>query len=143
MTDGQDPIYLDHNGTTPLLPDVVEAMLPYLREHFGNPSSGHVYGVRAHKAVERARAQVAALLDCDPGEVIFTSGGTEASNLAIHGVLERCFVERSESPRHRDFGHRAPGNRKALRLAGAARTSRSTIGRRRVRPHARSRRRNP
>jgi len=88
MTAGQDPIYLDHNGTTPLLPDVVDAMLPYLREHFGNPSSGHVYGVRAHKAVERARAQVAALLDCDPGEVIFTSGGTESSNLAIHGVLD-------------------------------------------------------
>ena len=88
MTAGQDPIYLDHNGTTPLLPDVVETMLPYLREHFGNPSSGHVYGVRAHKAVERARAQVAALLDCDPGEVFFTSGGTESSNLAIHGVLE-------------------------------------------------------
>lgn len=88
MTDGQDPIYLDHNGTTPLLPEVVEAMLPYLREHFGNPSSGHAYGVRARKAVDIAREQVAALLDCDPGEIVFTSGGTESSNLAIHGVLE-------------------------------------------------------
>ncbi len=83
-----DPIYLDHNATTPVLPEVVDAMLPYLREHFGNPSSGHVYGRRAHEAVERARAQVAALLGCDDGEVIFTSGGTEANNLAIRGVTE-------------------------------------------------------
>ncbi|MGB5104651.1 MAG: cysteine desulfurase family protein [Steroidobacteraceae bacterium] len=83
-----NPIYLDHNATTPVLPEVVDAMLPYLREHFGNPSSGHVYGRRAHDAVERARAQVAALLGCADDEVIFTSGGTEASNLAIRGVTE-------------------------------------------------------
>jgi cysteine desulfurase len=63
-------------------------MLPYLREHFGNPSSGHVYGRRAHDAVARARGQVAALLGCDDDEVIFTSGGTEANNLAIRGVAE-------------------------------------------------------
>ena len=84
----ETPIYLDHNATTPILPEVVDAMLPYLREHFGNPSSGHVYGRRAHDAVERARGQVAALLGCDDGEVIFTSGGTEANNLAIRGVAE-------------------------------------------------------
>jgi cysteine desulfurase len=83
-----DPIYLDHNATTPLLPEVVEAMLPYLREHFGNPSSGHVYGVRARDAVARARAQVATLLGCEPDEIVFTSGGTEANNLAIRGVAE-------------------------------------------------------
>lgn len=83
-----DPIYLDHNATTPVLPEVVDAMLPYLREHFGNPSSGHAYGRRAHEAVERARAQVATLLGCDDDEVVFTSGGTEASNLAIRGVTE-------------------------------------------------------
>ncbi len=82
------PIYLDHNATTPILPEVVDAMLPYLREHFGNPSSGHVYGRRAHDAVERARGQVAGLLGCDDDEVIFTSGGTEANNLAIRGVVE-------------------------------------------------------
>ena len=82
------PIYLDHNATTPILPEVVDAMLPYLREHFGNPSSGHVYGRRAHDAVARARGQVAALLGCDDDEVIFTSGGTEANNLAIRGVAE-------------------------------------------------------
>jgi len=83
-----DPIYLDHNATTPLLPEVVDAMVPYLREHFGNPSSGHVYGSRAREAVARARQQVAALLGCDDDEVVFTSGGTEANNLAIRGITE-------------------------------------------------------
>jgi cysteine desulfurase len=82
-----DPIYLDHNATTPLLPEVVDAMLPYLREHFGNPSSGHILGLRARTAVAKAREQVAALLGCDADEVIFTSGGTEANNLAIRGVV--------------------------------------------------------
>ena len=81
-----NPIYLDHNATTPVAPEVVEAMLPYLREHFGNPSSAHVYGQRAHRAVDHAREQVAALLGCHPDEVLFTSGGTEANNLAIRGV---------------------------------------------------------
>ena len=81
-----DPIYLDHNASTPVLPEVVEAMLPYLREHFGNPSSSHVYGARARRAVTHAREQVAALLGCEADEVLFTSGGTEANNLAIRGV---------------------------------------------------------
>jgi len=83
-----DPIYLDHNATTPVHPKVVEAMLPWLKEHFGNPSSTHVYGRRAHEAVERARQQVAALLGCQADEVFFTSGGTEANNLAILGSAE-------------------------------------------------------
>jgi len=81
-----DPVYLDHNATTPILPDVVDPMLPYLREHFGNPSSGHVYGERARRAVARAREQVATLLGCEADELVFTSGGTEANNLAIRGV---------------------------------------------------------
>jgi cysteine desulfurase len=81
-----DPIYLDHNATTPIDPAVVEAMLPWLREHFGNPSSTHVYGLRTHEAVERAREQVAALLGCEPDEIYFTSGGTEANNIAILGA---------------------------------------------------------
>lgn len=89
-----DPVYLDHNATTPLLPEVVDAMLPYLREHFGNPSSGHVYGVRAREAVARARAEVAALLGCDADEVLFTSGGTEANNLAIRGTTEALTKKR-------------------------------------------------
>lgn len=83
-----DPIYLDHNATTPILPEVVDAMVPYLREHFGNPSSAHVYGSRTRDAVARAREQVAAMLGCDGDEIVFTCGGTEANNLAIRGVTE-------------------------------------------------------
>ncbi len=86
MNKQRDPIYLDHNATTPVLPEVVDAMLPYLHEHFGNPSSNHVYGHRAREAVAIARAQVAELIGCDPAEITFTSGGTEANNLAIRGV---------------------------------------------------------
>ena len=81
------PIYLDYNATTPLDPDVVEAMLPYLREHFGNPSSTHEYGKRAQDAVERARSQVAALLGAQPDEICFTGGGSEASNQALKGAV--------------------------------------------------------
>jgi cysteine desulfurase len=86
MTDPSKPIYLDHNASTPLLPEVLDAMLPYLGEHYGNPSSPHIYGRVMHDAVEQAREQVVALIDCTPGEVFFTSGGTEANNLAIRGV---------------------------------------------------------
>lgn len=81
------PIYLDYNATTPLDPAVVEAMLPYLRSHFGNPSSTHAYGKVAHEAVDRARAQVAALLGAKPEEIIFTGGGSEASNQALKGAV--------------------------------------------------------
>jgi cysteine desulfurase len=94
MTNRESVIYLDHNASTPVHPAVLEAMLPYLGEQFGNPSSGHVYGQRARAAVERARGQVASLLACRPDEIVFTSGGTEASNLAIRGVLERAAPRR-------------------------------------------------
>ncbi len=80
------PIYMDYNATTPIDPDVYEAMRPFLTDHFGNPSSSHAYGVEARKAVEKARGQVADLLDCDPIEIIFTSGGTESNNHAIKGA---------------------------------------------------------
>lgn len=80
------PIYLDHNATTPIAREVAEAMAPYLYEHFGNPSSSHLYGVIAKRAVESARAQVAALLGCRVAEVVFTSGGTESNNYAIKGA---------------------------------------------------------
>jgi cysteine desulfurase len=86
MGDEKRPIYLDHNATTPVDPRAVEAMEPYLREHFGNPSSRHSFGERAREGVERAREQVAALIGADPGEIIFVSGGTEANNLAIRGT---------------------------------------------------------
>ena len=86
--DGPPVIYLDHNATTPVLPEVLEAMLPYLGERFGNPSSSHAFGRAAREGVERARGQLAALLSCAPGEIVFTSGGTEANNLAIRGAAE-------------------------------------------------------
>lgn len=80
------PAYLDHNATTPVDPRVVQAMLPYLTGPYGNPSSLHRYGRAARDGVERARAQVAALLGAQPQEVIWTSGGTEANNLALKGL---------------------------------------------------------
>lgn len=82
------PIYLDYNATTPVAPEVLEAMLPMLREHFGNPSSSHPYGRQAEDALERARGQVAALIGAAPGEILFTGSATEANNLAILGVAE-------------------------------------------------------
>src|SRR3990172_5942672 len=82
----EKPIYLDHNATTPIDPVVREAMLPYLREHFGNPSSSHVYGQRPKEAVRNAREQVAALLGAAPEDIVFTSGGSESDNQAIIGA---------------------------------------------------------
>ena len=83
-----EPIYLDHNATTPLLPEALDAMLPYLRSRYGNPSSQHAHGQIARKAVEEAREQVAALIGATPDEIVFTSGGTESNNLAVRGTVE-------------------------------------------------------
>lgn len=80
------PIYLDYNATTPIDPEVAAVMKPYLGEVFGNPSSAHYYGQQAKKAVDTARQQVADLLDCQPGEIVFTSGGSESNNYAIKGI---------------------------------------------------------
>lgn len=80
------PIYLDYNATTPVDPEVVEAMLPYLAEHFGNPSSSHVYGMAARQAVAEARLSVAALIHARDDEIVFTGSATEANNLALLGV---------------------------------------------------------
>ena len=82
-------IYFDYNATTPIAPSVQEAMLPFLVEHFGNPSSNHSLGRAAHEAIEDARGQVGQLLGADAEEIVFTSGGTEANNLAIKGVFLR------------------------------------------------------
>ncbi|MGD8991204.1 MAG: cysteine desulfurase family protein [Desulfobacterales bacterium] len=82
------PIYLDYNATTPHDPEVIEAMRPFFEEEFGNPSSSHFYGNRPKQAVAKAREQVAALLNCQPQEIIFTSGGTESNNFAIIGCAE-------------------------------------------------------
>jgi cysteine desulfurase len=78
--------YLDNNATTPVLPEVLEAMRPYFGEHFGNASSIHHHGQETRAAVERARDQVASFLGCRPAEIVFTSGGTEGDNLAIAGL---------------------------------------------------------
>jgi cysteine desulfurase len=81
-------VYLDNNATTPVLPEVLEAMRPYFGEHFGNASSIHHHGQETRAAIERARESVAALLGCRASEVVFTSGGTEADNLAIFGLAQ-------------------------------------------------------
>ncbi len=83
-----NPIYLDYNATTPVDPLVVDAIEPCLRQHFGNPSSTHVYGRNAHQAVERAREQVATLIGAQADEIIFTGCATEANNLAIRGAAQ-------------------------------------------------------
>lgn len=88
-------IYLDYNATTPIDREVAEAMKPYLYEHFGNPSSSHWYGIQTQSAVEKARRQIASLLNCEPDEIVFTSGGTESNNYAIKGIA---------------FAHRNKGN---------------------------------
>jgi cysteine desulfurase len=80
------PVYLDYNATTPVAPEVADAIQPFLRTGFGNPSSDHLYGRQARQAVDRARAQVAGLLGADAAEVVFTGCATEANNLAIFGV---------------------------------------------------------
>jgi cysteine desulfurase len=95
MTAMKAPIYLDYNGTTPHDPEVVAAMRPFFEEEFGNPSSSHWYGIAPKRAVANARKQVATLLNCEPGEIIFTSGGTESNNHAIMGIA---------------FAHRNKGN---------------------------------
>src|SRR2546425_2346654 len=81
-------VYLDNNATTPVLPEVLEAMRPYFGENFGNASSIHHHGQETRAAVERARESVAALLGCRPAEVVFTGGGTEADNLAVFGLAK-------------------------------------------------------
>jgi cysteine desulfurase len=82
------PIYLDYNATTPILPRVFEAIKPYLTEHFGNPSSGHAWGLAAARAVDNSHDQVAALLNCGPGEVVFTSCATESNTMVMRGLCE-------------------------------------------------------
>ncbi len=80
------PIYLDYNATTPVDPQVVEAMLPFLSEHYGNPSSSHILGRTTRKAIEQARMHVAEVLHCQTNEIVFTSGGSESNNWAIKGA---------------------------------------------------------
>ena len=90
-------IYLDNSATTPIDPEVVEAMLPYLQNQFGNASSIHFFGQQARAAVDKARHQVAHLINARPNELVFTSGGTESNNLAIRGLID---IERQKRPVH-------------------------------------------
>lgn len=115
-------IYADHAATTPLLPKALEAMLPWLKERFGNPSSLHSFGREAHKAVEQARATIAECIGAKPEEIFFTSGGTEANNWAIKGITGRLIIStyehhsvlntaRSELRRGREVGLIQPSGR--------------------------------
>jgi cysteine desulfurase len=87
MTD-DELIYLDNNATTQLDPAVIEEMLPFLKEDYGNPSSGYAFAAKARKAVDLARERLAALLGCEPSEIVFTSGGTESNNTVINSGLQ-------------------------------------------------------
>ena len=102
-------IYLDHAATTPLHPEVLRVMQPYFSEEFGNPGGLYGLGQRARDAVEGARRDVAGLLGCNTGEIIFTSGGSESINLALRGVT--FALGSTSSPNERAFGM---GDRKSV-----------------------------
>jgi cysteine desulfurase len=87
-------IYLDNAATTPVAPEVLEAMLPYFSQKFGNPSSIHQYGREAKAAIEKARKSIAQMLNAAPAEIIFTSGGTETANMVIHSAVYDLHVTR-------------------------------------------------
>jgi cysteine desulfurase len=100
-------VYLDNAATTPLAPEVLEAMIPILKNEFGNPSSTHFYGRNSKAAIETARREIAQLIHCQPSEIIFTSGGTEADNMAIFTAVEELGVQRiiSSKIEHHAVGH--------------------------------------
>lgn len=102
-------VYLDNAATTPIDPDVVEAMLPYLESTFGNPSSTHFFGRQAKAAIENSRRNVAKNLNCSPSEIIFTSGGTEADNMALNIAVNEldCKTVITSSIEHHAVGHTA------------------------------------
>ncbi|MDP4761654.1 MAG: cysteine desulfurase [Crocinitomicaceae bacterium] len=102
-------VYLDNAATTPVAPEVVEAMIPVLRETFGNPSSTHSFGRNAKALLETSRRTVAKHLNCSPSEIIFTSGGTEADNMAIHSAVTQLGVKRiiTSAIEHHAVGHTA------------------------------------
>src|SRR5947207_3337435 len=88
MIPGDQIIYLDNNATTQVDPAVIEEMLPFLTKYFGNPSSGYKFGAQVRSAIDLARERVAALLGCEPGEIVFTSCGTESNNAAVNSALQ-------------------------------------------------------
>lgn len=102
-------VYLDNAATTPVAPEVVEAMIPVLYNNFGNPSSTHAFGRQAKALIENARRQIAQTLNCAPSELIFTSGGTEADNMALHAAVTQLGVKRiiTSAIEHHAVGHTA------------------------------------
>src|SRR5436189_4302121 len=88
MISREQIIYLDNNATTQLDPAVLEEMLPFLTQYYGNPSSGYTFGRQVRRAIDLARERVAALLGCEPGEIVFTSCGTESNNAAVNSALQ-------------------------------------------------------
>ena len=102
-------VYLDNAATTPIAPEVVEAMIPYLQNEFGNPSSTHFYGRQAKAVIETSRRKIAHFLNCSPSEIVFTSGGTEADNMALHTAIETLGVTQiiTSSIEHHAVGHTA------------------------------------
>jgi cysteine desulfurase len=88
MKNSETPIYLDHNATTKVDQEVLKAMMPYLEEEFGNPSSGYLLGIRAKEGLERARKDVTLLLGCQNQEIVFTSGGSESNNMVLKGLID-------------------------------------------------------
>jgi cysteine desulfurase len=111
-------VYLDHNATTPLDSAALEAMLPYLRESYGNPSSLHWFGQRARAAVEEAREQVAALVGATAPEIVFTAGGSESDNMALRGALAMATAARRKLVTTAVEHHAVLNTAKALRDEG-------------------------
>ena len=114
-------VYLDNAATTPIAPEVVEAMLPVLKEGFGNPSSTHYYGRQSKAWIETSRRTIAKLLNCQPSEIIFTSGGTEADNMALFSSVHQMGVTHiiTSEIEHHAIGHTA----EAIAKSGDARIS--------------------
>ena len=136
------PIYLDYGATTPVDPRVVDAMIPWLREHFGNPASrSHAWGWEAEAAVEKAREQVAALVNADPREIVWTSGATESNNLALKGAAQFYKTRASTSSPSRPSTRRCSTRCASSSAQGFEVTYLDVAGRRPARPRAASRRR--
>jgi cysteine desulfurase len=114
-------VYLDNAATTPIAPEVVEAMIPILRNEFGNPSSTHFYGRQTKAAIETSRRTIANILNCHSSEIIFTSGGTEADNMALYSAVNKMGVKHIITSRieHHAIGHTV----EAIEQAGLARIS--------------------
>ena len=114
-------VYLDNAATTPIAPEVIDAMIPVLKDGFGNPSSTHFYGRQTKALIETSRRTVAKILNCQPSEIIFTSGGTEADNMALYSSVHQMGVKQiiTSSIEHHAVGHTA----EAIEKEGLAKVS--------------------